>query len=163
MRKKRDGSAGAPPERAGGPAEAGALEESAEREVQEWSHRLRLWMTDRSRSQRSVERQLGWGTGYLSQLLRPDPPHLKIKHLLAVLHAIGVPPAVFFADLYGLRPAESGDELTQMSRTELQGFVARTLREELARMIESEAKPSAAGGHAAAGHPENPRPDAKRA
>ena len=47
-----------------------------------------------------VERRLGMGKDYLRQLLngRVD---LKVKHVLAVLTAIGVPPADFFAELFG--------------------------------------------------------------
>ena len=47
-----------------------------------------------------VERRLGMGRDYLRQLLagRVD---LKVKHVLAVLAAIGVEPAGFFAEHFG--------------------------------------------------------------
>jgi transcriptional regulator with XRE-family HTH domain len=113
------------------------FEEEADREAQEWGHRLRLYITERGRSQRSVERQLGWGAGYLSQLLRPEPPHLKVKHVLAILWALEVPPAAFFAGLYDLRLPEPADDLRHMSRRDLQTFITHTLRGEFARMIGS--------------------------
>jgi transcriptional regulator with XRE-family HTH domain len=66
---------------------------------------------ERGCSQRSVERRLGWGAGYLSQLLRPGcSPELKARHLLAILDAVGIPPGAFFGRLYDLapRPAAAG-------------------------------------------------------
>lgn len=73
-----------------------------------WSWKLKDLMRERGRTGRSVERELGWGTGYISQILRDGPPALKVDHVLAILKAIGVPTAEFFADLYGLRPPAVG-------------------------------------------------------
>jgi transcriptional regulator with XRE-family HTH domain len=134
------------------------FEEEADREAQEWGHRLRLYITERGRSQRSVERQLGWGAGYLSQLLRPEPPHLKVKHVLAVLRALEVPPAAFFAGLYDLRLPEPADDLRHMSKKDLQAFISHALRGELARMIGSG---PAAGEMAPGGEPRD-SPDERR-
>jgi len=134
------------------------FEDEAEREALEWSHRLRLYITERGRSQRSVERQLGWGAGYLSQLLRPEPPHLKVKHVLAVLRALEVPPAAFFAGLYDLRLPEPADDLRHMSRNDLQAFITHTLRGELARMI----GPEPPAGEAARDDAPRHSPDERR-
>lgn len=131
-------TAGSRPNPRGEAAGGRRFEEEAEREALEWSHRLRLYITERGRSQRSVERQLGWGAGYLSQLLRPEPPHLKVKHVLAILRALDVPPAAFFAGLYDLRLPEPADDLRHMTRKDLQEFVTHALRGELARMIGSD-------------------------
>lgn len=74
-------------------------------EVLGWSRGLRALLAQRGCSQRSVERRLGWGAGYLSQLLRAgSPPELKARHLLAILDVLGEPPATFFARLYDLAP-----------------------------------------------------------
>jgi hypothetical protein len=117
-------------------------EAEIEAEVQQWSHRLRLWMTERGRSQRWIERELGWASGYLSQLLRPEPPHLKIKHVLAILRALDVPPPVFFASLYELPAAAPGEDLRHMTRNDLQALVRQTVRAELSRMIQGGDEPA---------------------
>lgn len=101
-------------------------------EVQRWSQQLRLWLAAQGRSQRSVERELGWGAGYLSQLFRPTPPDLKIKHVVGILRVLKVPLQVFFTGLYGRQ--EDPDDLRAMSREELLDFIALSLREELVRL-----------------------------
>jgi transcriptional regulator with XRE-family HTH domain len=113
-----------------------------------WSWKLKDLMRERGRTGRSVERELGWGTGYISQILRDGPPALKVDHVLAILKAIGMPAAEFFADLYGLRPPAAARPdrsamraaveevfagLGDRDRRELEGvrrFVRRLVREE---------------------------------
>ena len=104
-------------------------------EVQRWSNQLRLWVTAQGRSQRSVERELGWGSGYLSQLFRPTPPDLKIKHVLGILRAIKVPPKLFFSGLYGRD--SNPDDLRNMTRDEVLDFIALSLRQELVKLGQS--------------------------
>jgi transcriptional regulator with XRE-family HTH domain len=101
-------------------------------EVKRWSHHLRLWMTERGRSQRSVEREVGWGVGYLSQLLRPSPPDLKVRQLLAILRVLQVTPQAFFGGLYS--EEDGATEMPPLSREELRDFVSQALREELVRL-----------------------------
>ena len=50
-------------------------------------------------SQKEVERRLGWGDGYISQILRGKVV-FKLKHCFAILAVIGVPSDDFFAELY---------------------------------------------------------------
>lgn len=62
---------------------------------------VRLKIRSTGHFQNAVERRLGWGEGYLSQLLRGNQD-LKVKHVYAILRAIGVPPAEFFSQLAAL-------------------------------------------------------------
>jgi transcriptional regulator with XRE-family HTH domain len=71
--------------------------------VQAVADHLRLCIQARRLTLRSIERQLGMPQGYLGQLLRGNLD-LKLKHLLAVLAAIGMEPLEFFESLGG-RPA----------------------------------------------------------
>jgi len=79
---------------------------NAENQVRRWSWRLKDLLRERGRTQRSIEQQLDWASGYLSHLLRPGPPALKVEHVLQMLEAIEVPPHEFFAELYGFAPGE---------------------------------------------------------
>jgi transcriptional regulator with XRE-family HTH domain len=79
---------------------------NAENQVRRWSWRLKDLLRERGRTQRSIEQQLGWASGYLSHLLRPGPPALKVEHVLQILEAIEVAPHEFFAELYGFSPGE---------------------------------------------------------
>ena len=72
-------------------------------QVQAVADHLRLCIQARRITLRSIERQLGLPQGYLGQLLRGNLD-LKLKHLLAVLDAIGMEPLEFFASMSG-RPA----------------------------------------------------------
>jgi hypothetical protein len=114
--------------------------------VQAWAWRLKDLMRERGRTGRLVERELGWGTGYMSQILRDGPPALKVGHVLAIVQAIGVTPAEYFAGLYGLEPAPPADpaELRRVVREilaeerrehggrpdEVRDFVRQLMREE---------------------------------
>ncbi len=51
-------------------------------------------------TQLEVQKELGWGTSYISQLVTRQKK-LRIEQALAILDTIGVEPAEFFADLYG--------------------------------------------------------------
>src|SRR5215207_455342 len=72
-------------------------------QVQAVADHLRLCIQARRITLRSIERQVGMPQGYLGQLLRGNLD-LKLKHLLAVLDAIGMEPLEFFASMSG-RPA----------------------------------------------------------
>jgi transcriptional regulator with XRE-family HTH domain len=87
-----------------------------EAHIRRWSWRLRDLLHERSRTFRSVEAELGWSSGYLSQILAPGTPALKVEHVLHVLDVLGVSAPEFFADLYGLglpvRPEGDGGRWT---------------------------------------------------
>lgn len=80
-----------------------------EAHVRRWAWRLRDLLREHSRTFRSIEAELGWSAGYLSQVLGPGTPALKVEHVLQVLEILAVSPQEYFADLYGLglpvRPA----------------------------------------------------------
>ena len=59
---------------------------------------LRAEMARRHMTQRQMERELGYGTGYLSQVLstRLD---LKMKVFLAILRVLEISPTDFFAEI----------------------------------------------------------------
>jgi transcriptional regulator with XRE-family HTH domain len=58
-------------------------------------------------SQKEVERRLGWGEGYISQILRGKVA-FKLKHCFAVLAVIGVAPGDFFRELFREPPGQEG-------------------------------------------------------
>jgi transcriptional regulator with XRE-family HTH domain len=73
---------------------------------------VRLKIRSTGHFQNAVERRLGWGEGYLSQLLRGNQD-LKVKHVYAILRVIGVPPSEFFSQLAALEaysPSQPGGE-----------------------------------------------------
>jgi len=73
--------------------------------VQALAQHLHLCIQARRLTLRSVERELGMGVGYLGQLLHGNVD-LKVKHLMAVLEAIGIEPEELFSSLYaGTLPA----------------------------------------------------------
>lgn len=57
-------------------------------------------------SQREVEKSAGFSKGYLSQLLGQNLD-LKIRHVLAILEVLEVPPSQFFQRVYGRYPDDS--------------------------------------------------------
>jgi hypothetical protein len=101
--------------------------------VQRWSWSLKDLIRQRARTFRSVERQLGWSNGYLSQALREGPPALKVEQVLAVLGALGVPGRDYFADLYGLQPPPEPDEPPKIGRDEVEALMDEKLAEEKER------------------------------
>ncbi len=63
---------------------------------------LRLSIYLSKTTQREIERRVGFSRGYLSQLLG-GTVDLKLWQLLAILHAIEMEPAAFFAELFPRR------------------------------------------------------------
>lgn len=107
----------------------GGVEPSQEvaEEVRRWRQRLRALLTERDRSMRSVEQQLGWANGYLGQVLRGSP-ELRVRHVLELLDALEIPWRRFFAELYGERPRLRADAPASdipMSFDELWDLVTR--------------------------------------
>jgi transcriptional regulator with XRE-family HTH domain len=70
-----------------------------EAEVSRVAEALREAIRRGKTSQRQVERALGQGKGYLSQLLGGNVD-LKLKHVFAILAVLGVEPEEFFLELY---------------------------------------------------------------
>jgi len=66
--------------------------------VRRFSTLLRQRIRSAGRTQRQVERELGWSSGYISQLLRGNQD-LKLKHALAILDAVGAEPGAWLRDL----------------------------------------------------------------
>lgn len=88
---------------------------------------LRAEMARRHLTQRQVERQLGYGTGYLSQVLggRLD---LKMKVFLDLLEVLRISPVDFFAEL-------DADEVAG-SRTESESLVSPDTLQKVAELLE---------------------------
>ncbi|MEM7052620.1 MAG: hypothetical protein AAF604_23350 [Acidobacteriota bacterium] len=103
---------------------------SANQQVMRWSWRLKDLLRERGLTQRWVEGHLGWASGYLSQLLAPGPPALKVQQVLEILTAIEVTPAEFFSGLYGLgmpAPGGAGGETWTLDRRQVYGLIAEDL------------------------------------
>ncbi|RMH16031.1 MAG: XRE family transcriptional regulator [Acidobacteria bacterium] len=60
---------------------------------------LRDVIEDADMTQRQIESRAGFSRGYLSQLLAQNID-LKYRHVLAVLEAVGIAPATFFARVF---------------------------------------------------------------
>jgi len=75
-------------------------EEKSEEEVQRVAEALREAIRRRKVLQRQIERVLGQGKGYLSQLLGGNVD-LKLKHVFAVLEVLGLAADEFFLGIYG--------------------------------------------------------------
>src|SRR5947199_10833567 len=73
--------------------------DSPEVEVRRVAEALREAIRRGKSAQRQVERALGQGKGYLSQLFGGNVD-LKVKHVFAILAVLGVEPDEFFLDLY---------------------------------------------------------------
>jgi transcriptional regulator with XRE-family HTH domain len=61
---------------------------------------LRAKLQQRRLTQQAVQNRLGWGKNYLSEMFLREKT-LQVRQILAVLRAIGVAPAAFYAELYG--------------------------------------------------------------
>ncbi|MEM7483104.1 MAG: hypothetical protein AAF481_18185 [Acidobacteriota bacterium] len=82
---------------------------------------------------------MGWASGYLSQLLAPGPPALKVQQVLEILAAIDVTPAEFFSGLYGLGmpvPGGTGGEAWTLDRGQVHALVLEDLEKVESRQQE---------------------------
>ena len=93
--------------------------------------RIRFLVHVSSLTQRSIEERCGFSRGYLSQILRGHID-LKIRHLLAILGAIGFAPDEFFAELFGVRRFALGSLASSEERT---GGLDRHTRLQLIRLF----------------------------
>jgi len=98
--------------------------EKPEEEVQRVSEALREAIRRRKTSQRQIERVLGQGKGYLSQLLGGNVD-LKLKHVFAVLEVLGLAADEFFLGIYGRSDAVAVKSQAQRDLAELKSRVAR--------------------------------------
>ncbi len=65
-----------------------------------------------------VQAELGWGRSYISQLLIKQKS-LRFEQLFQILDVVGVEPAAFFAELYGLAlptPTVDADTVDRLNR-----------------------------------------------
>ncbi len=75
-------------------------------------------MRRQKRTQLEVQEELGWGRSYISQLMNSQKS-FRLDQLFTLLDALKVRPAVFFSELYGLKPqAEVArlDEVVHLGR-----------------------------------------------
>jgi transcriptional regulator with XRE-family HTH domain len=99
-----------------------------DKEIRRWSWRLRDLMREAGRTQRSIERDAGWGKGYLTQVLGEGRPALKVEHVLAILDLLGVSVEDFFGGLYGLH---SGAAVAGFDPAAVERLIDRRLEEVL--------------------------------
>ncbi len=95
--------------------------EAAGEQVAKLSRALRERIHREGLTFRDVEDRLEMGRDYLSQLFRGSVD-LKLKHVMAILDAIGVAPEEFFAAVYALAPA------SEVARLEFETDVGRVER-----------------------------------
>jgi hypothetical protein len=104
------------------------------------------------RSRREIERKLGLGQGYLGSLFH-GRIELKVWHVYSLARELGLEPLTFFLqaspprdpawilDQLGVatdRPAPPEPDASPVTREEVESLVRRTLRDELARLRESD-------------------------
>ena len=89
-------------------------------------------------SQREVAERLGWGRGYVSQLLT-GVVGLKVKHVFQILELLEVPPGEFFANLaeeFGVhRPVQLTEESVASFEERLKSAVAQEVQAVLERLV----------------------------
>ncbi len=68
-------------------------------EVQEVIQHLETEMRARGVTQRDLQRALGWGRSYVSQLMTGQT-RLKVEHVFSILSALKIEKADFFRTLY---------------------------------------------------------------
>ncbi len=76
-----------------------------DREVDRYLALLRAKIREQGFTQLEVQQALGWGRSYISQILN-RLKCLRYEQVLLILNVIGVDPAAFFAELYGLEGAQ---------------------------------------------------------
>ena len=77
--------------------------ERAREEARQVREQLRVAIQRAGLSLRDVERQLGRHRDYLRQVLG-GTIELRYEHVAGILAALGIPPMVFFAEIYGAPP-----------------------------------------------------------
>ncbi len=72
-----------------------------DREIDRYLALLRRKITERGFTQLEVQKALGWGRSYISQILNRNKA-LRVEQLLLIFNVIGVDPAAFFGELHDL-------------------------------------------------------------
>ncbi len=67
---------------------------------------LRHKIRERGYTQLDVQKELGWGRSYISQLLTKQKA-LRVEQVLLILRVIGIDPAAFFGQLYPLAEVDN--------------------------------------------------------
>ncbi len=80
-----------------------------DREVDRYLGLLRAKIREQGFTQLEVQHALSWGRSYISQILNRQKC-LRYEQVLLILKVIGIDPAAFFAELYGLE-GPSGSRL----------------------------------------------------
>lgn len=106
-----------------------------DRELARWGLAVKELLRQRGWTQAGVERRIGWTRGYLSQLLAPKPPDLKIRQLLQVFEVIGAS----FPELFILLGEVGAVPNPQLVRDEVEEIVDQRVRAEIGRAVEIEA------------------------
>lgn len=117
-----------------------AASPAIEAEVERVKVLLKRTIAGSGSSQREVERRLGWGEGYVSQILRGKVV-FKFKHCFAILAVIGVAPEAFFAALV----AESRPRRPSRALREEVGRLVRELLDESGPVVGRIKEPSRQG------------------
>ena len=73
----------------------------ADREVDRFLTLLGNMIRKQRFTQLRIQKALGWGKSYISQLITKQKA-LRLQQMLSILEVIGVDPAEFFAELYGI-------------------------------------------------------------
>jgi transcriptional regulator with XRE-family HTH domain len=105
------------------------------RELARWGLAVKELLRQRGWTQAGVERRIGWTRGYLSQLLAPKPPDLKVRQLLQVFEVIGAS----FPELFTLLGEVGAVATPQLPRAEVEEIVDQRVRAEIERALELEA------------------------
>jgi len=75
-------------------------------------------MKRQKKTQREIQKKLGWGQSYISQLVNGEKS-LRMDQLFTLLDALEVRPPAFFAELYSLDPPDELarlDEVVQLAQ-----------------------------------------------
>lgn len=78
----------------------------AQKEAERMLETLRRLIRERGITQLQIQRQLGWGRSYISQLLTKQKT-LRVEPLLQIVDAIGMQPAEFFVEHFKAPPSEA--------------------------------------------------------
>lgn len=123
------------------------IEDRSEADVRKVAEGLKRKIREAGLTYKEVEERAGMGRDYLRQVLRGSVK-LRFEHVLTLLHVLGVPPAEFFAEVFGpaspaplpAKPAEpTFNEIIatmQRSFTDLQRALSETLAKEAIRRAE---------------------------
>lgn len=107
-----------------------SADEAQQRDFQRIAEELRRQIAAAGLSQRALAAKLGWGRGYVSQLLT-GAVDLKVKHVLEILELLQVPPGEFFARLAEELGATRPVYLTEDSLAEFEQRLRSAVRREV--------------------------------